>query len=255
MPPMPDGEPIGRAALYSINALSWQGILVGDPLYRPFAVSAEAQWARRKELPPATESYARIRRMRLLTAAGRGPEAIALGVAGQAQNPSLPLALTLAGLQLSAGDNAGSLRTLGVFTALRRIRPVDRPRGMFGGRVHGDQTQRHVAGVHEVVPAPGMNEYQVVGLHCRDVTLEARLPMPVDEHEELVRARVDLLTDLSARRDGHDDDLLVDPGQHFPAKSLVDPGRADDVDPVSCLGCHGTNPPPPRGGANGPEVP
>ena len=130
------GEPIGRAALYSINALSWQGILVGDPLYRPFAVSADEQWARRKELPPATESYARIRRMRLLTAAGRGPEAISLGVAGQAQNPTLPLALTLAGLQLSAGDNAGSLRTLGVFTALRRIRPVDRPLALAAARAN-----------------------------------------------------------------------------------------------------------------------
>ncbi|MBC8010900.1 MAG: TIGR03790 family protein, partial [Burkholderiales bacterium] len=128
------GEPMGRAALYSINALSWQALLVGDPLYRPFAVSADAQWARRKELPPATESYARIRRMRLLVAAGRGPEAISLGLAGLAQNPTLPLALTLAGLQLSAGDNAGSLRTLGVFTALRKIRPADRPLALVAAR-------------------------------------------------------------------------------------------------------------------------
>lgn len=128
------GEPLGRAALYSINALSWQALLVGDPLYRPFAVSADAQWARRQELPPATESYARLRRMRLFVAAGRGPEAISLGIAGLAQNPSLPLALSLAGLQLSAGDNAGSLRTLGVFNALRKIRPADRPLALAAAR-------------------------------------------------------------------------------------------------------------------------
>lgn len=121
------GEPLGRAALYSINALSWKGIVVGDPLYRPFLVSAEEQWRAREALPPATETYARIRRMRLLAAAGRGEETLALGTAGMRQNPSLPLALSLAGLQLSAGDPPGARRSLAVFGALPSWRPVDHP--------------------------------------------------------------------------------------------------------------------------------
>ncbi len=119
------GEPLGRAALYSINALSWKGIVVGDPLYRPFAVSAEEQWQARKTLPPETETYARIRRLRLLSAAGRGEETLSLGVAGMRQNPSLPLALTLAGLQLSAGDPAAARRSLAVFGTLPSWRPAD----------------------------------------------------------------------------------------------------------------------------------
>jgi hypothetical protein len=99
--------------------------VVGDPLYRPFAVSAEEQWNERAELPPATEAYARIRRMRLLASAGRGEEALALGVAGLRQNPSLPLALTLSSLQLSAGDTAAARRSLGVFGLLPSWRPAD----------------------------------------------------------------------------------------------------------------------------------
>ncbi len=129
------GETLGRAALYSINALSWQGILIGDPLYRPFAQSAEAQWARRAELPPETETHARIRRMHLLAAAGRGEEALALGVAGMARNPSLALALSQAALQQGAGDDKAAVGTLGVFAALRGIRRADRPLALAAVRV------------------------------------------------------------------------------------------------------------------------
>ena len=121
------GEPLGRAALYSIKVLSWKGVLIGDPLYRPFAVSAEAQWERRAELPSATESYARIRRMRLVAAAGRVDEAIGLGMSGLRKNPGLPLALTLADLQLGAGDAAASRRSLAIFGLLPSWRPIDYP--------------------------------------------------------------------------------------------------------------------------------
>lgn len=121
------GEPLGRAALYSINALSWKGVVLGDPLYRPFAVSAEAQWARRKSLPAETELYARLRRMRQLSAAGRNDEALALGTAGLAQNPGLPLALSLAALRRTAGDTTGARSALQPFTHLKRVRRADRP--------------------------------------------------------------------------------------------------------------------------------
>ncbi|MCX6936389.1 MAG: TIGR03790 family protein [Verrucomicrobia bacterium] len=121
------GEPLGRAALFSINALSWKAVVIGDPLYRPFAVTSEAQWERRASLPPALEPYARLRRMRLLAAAGRSEEALALGQAGLRQNPSLPLALSLANLQLSAGDAAAARRSLGIFALLPKWRPADWP--------------------------------------------------------------------------------------------------------------------------------
>ena len=121
------GDNLGVASLRSINALGWMGVLVGDPLYRPFAVSADEQWARRETLPAETGTYARIRRMRLLAAAGRGDEALSTGFDGMVKNPGLALALTLSSLQWSAGDAAAARRTLGVFSALRKWRAADRP--------------------------------------------------------------------------------------------------------------------------------
>ncbi len=42
-----DGGSVGEAAWYALPGQSWQGILVGDPLYRPFAKGFEAQWENR----------------------------------------------------------------------------------------------------------------------------------------------------------------------------------------------------------------
>lgn len=121
------GEPLARAALYSINALGWKGLVIGDPLYRPFALSAEEHWARRAALAPAAEGYARIRRMRLLAAAGDTAAALALGQTGMRNQPGLPLALTLADLQLAANDAPAARRTLGVFALLPTWRDADLP--------------------------------------------------------------------------------------------------------------------------------
>ncbi len=120
------GLPLGVAGLRSINALSWMGIVLGDPLYRPFAVSADAQWSRRDELPAELQSYARIRRMLLQAAAGKNDEALATGYDGMVKNPGLPLILSLAKLQMKLVDAAGARRTLGVVLALRKWRASDR---------------------------------------------------------------------------------------------------------------------------------
>lgn len=128
------GEPLGRAALYSLNALSWQAIVVGDPLYRPFAVSADQQWENRSRLSAETETYARIRRMRLLGSAGRRDEASALGTAGMLRAPSLPLALAVADMQRAGGDDAAARRTLGVFTGLKKFRAADRTLALQAAR-------------------------------------------------------------------------------------------------------------------------
>lgn len=128
------GDTLGVAALRSINALSWKGVVVGDPLYRPFAVSADAQWENRGVLAPEAETYARVRRMRLLSAAGRGEDALELGLDGMRTNPTLPLALTLAGMQLSAGDPGAARATLGVFAALPFWRVADHALVMSAAR-------------------------------------------------------------------------------------------------------------------------
>jgi uncharacterized protein (TIGR03790 family) len=106
------GATFGDAAYYALPALSWQSVAIGDPLYRPFAVSFEEQWANRRELAPRMSAYVVLRKMRLLEADGRGDEAFALGRAELAEAPSLPLALAVAGQLARRGDAAGVARTL-----------------------------------------------------------------------------------------------------------------------------------------------
>jgi hypothetical protein len=65
--------------------------------------------------------------MRLLALAGDRAGALALGQSGMKQSPSLPLALTLADLQLAASAPASARGTLGVFTLLRSWRRADLP--------------------------------------------------------------------------------------------------------------------------------
>jgi len=121
-----EGAPLGVAALRSINALSWKAVVLGDPLYRPFAVSAEKQWAGRASLSADAEVYARIRQMALLAAAGKADEALSLGYDGLVKNPNLALILSLAELQTRGGDKAAARRTLGVVSTLRKWRASDR---------------------------------------------------------------------------------------------------------------------------------
>src|SRR4029077_17530444 len=45
------GWTLGAAAYYALPALSWQGVLIGDPLYRPFRVDVSEQWKNRGNLP------------------------------------------------------------------------------------------------------------------------------------------------------------------------------------------------------------
>ena len=60
------GRTLGDAAYYALPALSWQTIVIGDPLYRPFAVSLDAQLANVGALPPALAPYVLLRKARLL---------------------------------------------------------------------------------------------------------------------------------------------------------------------------------------------
>jgi len=90
------GHSLVDSAYYALPLLSWQAVLIGDPLYRPFAVPLPVQSARLSSLPPALAGYAVIRQMNLLDAQGMPGEAIAVGKAGMKQAPNLALALALA---------------------------------------------------------------------------------------------------------------------------------------------------------------
>ncbi len=121
------GRSLGEASVYALNAFSWQAILVGDPLYRPFKVPFEDQWHGRDKLPSSLAPYVVLRRIRSLAAQDRGDEALALARTTMRASPSLPLALELARLQQGAGDIAGARTTLGVFALLSTWRPSDVP--------------------------------------------------------------------------------------------------------------------------------
>ncbi|HXQ80773.1 MAG TPA: TIGR03790 family protein, partial [Opitutaceae bacterium] len=97
------GENLVDAAYYALPALSWQSIVIGDPLYRPFAVPLLAQLKEHSALPPELAGYAVIRQMNLLDASGKRVEAIETGKAGMKEVPSLALALALAGRLQASG--------------------------------------------------------------------------------------------------------------------------------------------------------
>jgi uncharacterized protein (TIGR03790 family) len=98
------GEDLVDAAYYALPVLSWQSIVIGDPLYRPFSVGLSEQLGRISALPPGLAGYAVIRRMNLDDAQGRPADAIAEGRAGLKKVPSLALALAVA-QRLAASGN------------------------------------------------------------------------------------------------------------------------------------------------------
>lgn len=116
------GMPLGEAALYALPALSWQTLVLGDPLYRPFAVSFEEQWKNRASLPPQLASYVVLRRANLLERAGQPAEALALLRETQGATPSLPVGIALASRLQKSGDVAGVARALAFGTTVKNLR-------------------------------------------------------------------------------------------------------------------------------------
>lgn len=129
------GLPAGEAALSSLNALSWQAILVGDPLYRPFKVSLDEQWTRVDRLPVSEASYLYLRKINLLESEGLGLKARSLAFSALRKSPSLPVVLELARLQLEADDKRAALRTLAIIGGLRVWKPEDAPLIAKGARM------------------------------------------------------------------------------------------------------------------------
>jgi hypothetical protein len=97
------GEDLVDAAYYALPVLSWQSIVIGDPLYRPFSVSLSAQMKNLSSLPPQLAGYAVIRGMIQLDAAGKKMEAIGVGKTEMREVPNLALALALAERLAAAG--------------------------------------------------------------------------------------------------------------------------------------------------------
>lgn len=115
------GASLGEAACFSLPSFSWQSILLGDPLYRPFAVTLDEQWKTRSNLPPKLAGYLVVRRMRIMEAAGKRTEALALGRAELQRTPGLALAVALAQRLQGAGDAPGAAQALEAILGLKNF--------------------------------------------------------------------------------------------------------------------------------------
>lgn len=103
------GHTLAEAAYFALPSLSWQAILVGDPLYRPFAHAANDGGARDQ---PGHRAYAALARLRQALDAGKREEALALGTSALAHAPTLALAVSVAELHESAGHRGEAVSTL-----------------------------------------------------------------------------------------------------------------------------------------------
>ena len=119
------GWTLGDAAYYAMPALSWQGVLIGDPLYRPFQVNFSDQWANRQNLPPSLEPYAALREMHLLDAENKPAEALAVARASMDGSPSLVIGLALAQRLAKAGDAAGAAQEVEFVRFIKTFQPQE----------------------------------------------------------------------------------------------------------------------------------
>lgn len=115
------GATLVDAAYFSLPEFSWQAMLIGDPLYRPFAVSLETQLKALAKLPPRYAGYAALRRINELVAGGRREEALELAKSAQRDVPSLAMGVALAGLLHDAGDHDTAASALGFVTLLKTL--------------------------------------------------------------------------------------------------------------------------------------
>jgi len=121
------GETLGDAAYYALPALSWQAIVIGDPLYRPFRIPLAEQQRRLGQLPPDLAPYVVLREAHQLEQSGRPGEARALR-AGVAPNfANLPLALAVMEDALAAGQRAPGPTLLATLPPAALIRPTTWP--------------------------------------------------------------------------------------------------------------------------------
>ncbi|NBN95657.1 MAG: hypothetical protein EBV31_08610, partial [Verrucomicrobia bacterium] len=89
------GMTVGEAAWYATPAVSWQGTILGDPFYRPFARELLEQLADFQKKPDELAAYAVIRAAQLRPKEETA-KALADLDAAQRRTPSLPLAFALA---------------------------------------------------------------------------------------------------------------------------------------------------------------
>ncbi|MDP4611660.1 MAG: TIGR03790 family protein [Opitutales bacterium] len=111
------GHTFGEAITYCNPSLSWMGVAIGDPLYRPFKIDLEEQLAKVPEGPFAV--YVHLREINRLKAEVSQSAALAYARKTFVAQPSLALAYELAQLFAAEGQKKESVE------ALKLIRYID----------------------------------------------------------------------------------------------------------------------------------
>jgi uncharacterized protein (TIGR03790 family) len=117
------GWNFGDAAYFALPGLSWQGVAVGDPLFRPFATNLDQQVEQIGDpLQILQDQYVVMRQIRLLLNQGKSEEAMALAERGMRDTPGAALALLRAELMMAAGQKEEARRSMAFTT---RLNPAD----------------------------------------------------------------------------------------------------------------------------------
>jgi uncharacterized protein (TIGR03790 family) len=129
------GDRLGDAAAYAMPVYSWQAMMIGDPLYRPFGVKPAEQWAKRDKLNTEQRAYVVLRRMRELERGGDRNAAIWTGLGAEKAGRHLAVALGTAKLQMAAEDPSGARQTLDWVAGKRSFTAVETPVAVEAARV------------------------------------------------------------------------------------------------------------------------
>lgn len=113
------GSSVGEAAWYALPGQSWQGILVGDPLYRPFTKEFQTQWEGSAD---SRSPYLAMRKANRLQASGLTLEAReVLEDQWERIGPDLALAFRMA--EWEGDGEGGGMDRLGRIAKVCDLRP------------------------------------------------------------------------------------------------------------------------------------
>jgi uncharacterized protein (TIGR03790 family) len=121
------GATLGDAAYFATPVLSWQNVVIGDPLYRPFRVPLEQQVARLADLPPTLVGHAIARQAAVLDRLGLVDEARELFARGLREAPGIALALAAARFEVAHQRPDIAVAQLGFVAQLPEISSADWP--------------------------------------------------------------------------------------------------------------------------------
>ncbi|MGJ8653846.1 MAG: TIGR03790 family protein [Opitutaceae bacterium] len=105
-----EGHTFGEAVFYSNPALSWMGVAIGDPLYRPFKVDLKEQLSKEPDGPYSTYVY--LREINRLQAEVSDEAALNYTKTRFFKAPTLVLAYKLSGLYEKLGQTKEAVEAL-----------------------------------------------------------------------------------------------------------------------------------------------